>query len=238
MSPVVEQQRGGPRPTCSLSTSGRPVHSSARLHGLLPSARYPSQSGPGIRDFVESRASVRALAHGATCCEPTRAHERRRCRGALERLLASATRPGLATVEFVSSAPRPSPHAHPSWRHEPAAFGAPRGDRIAEGNGLRHRPRTSSTCRDRLRPGYYAYICGVLTPTARPFGSGDPFRSRVAARRRSTKRHTRIYGALRAFRGGSRGRRAAQEPRLLEAWTSGTAGGPARRRVHAERPYG
>ena len=80
------------------------------LHGLLSTARYPSQSGTNVlADFVEFPSQV--LEHWLTVPETLREHARHHESGEplpealLQRLLASRNfGQGFATVEFVSSA--------------------------------------------------------------------------------------------------------------------------------------
>ncbi len=80
------------------------------LHGLLSTARYPSQSGTNVlADFVEFPSQV--LEHWLTVPETLREHARHHETGEplpevlLQRLLASRNfGQGFATVEFVSSA--------------------------------------------------------------------------------------------------------------------------------------
>ena len=80
------------------------------LHGLLSTARYPSQSGTAVlSDFVEFPSQV--LEHWLTVPETLRRHARHHETGEalpealLQRLLASRNfGQGFATVEFVSSA--------------------------------------------------------------------------------------------------------------------------------------
>ncbi len=80
------------------------------LHGLLSTARYPSQSGTAVTsDFVEFPSQV--LEHWLSVPATLRAHARHHATGEplpealLERLLAARQHgQGFATVEFVSSA--------------------------------------------------------------------------------------------------------------------------------------
>ena len=166
------------------------------LHGLLSTARYPSQSGTAVlADFVEFPSQV--LEHWFTVPETLRTYARHVETGAalpedvLQRLLASRNHgQGFATVEFVSSAlidlalhthPTPEALELESFEREfLAELGMP------DAVGLRHRPAHFQHlfAGGGYAAGYYAYMWAEVLD-ADAFDAfeeaGDPFAPALAA---------------------------------------------------------
>jgi peptidyl-dipeptidase Dcp len=170
------------------------------LHGLLSTARYPSQSGTAVlSDFVEFPSQV--LEHWLTVPETLRAHARHHATGEplpealLQKILASRTfGQGFATVEFVSSALIDlalHTHAAPETvdpeefeREFLATIGMP------EAIALRHRPPHFQHlfAGGGYAAGYYSYLWAEVLD-ADGFDAfaeaGDPFDPDLAARLRA-----------------------------------------------------
>ncbi len=140
------------------------------LHGLLSTARYPSQSGTAVlSDFVEFPSQV--LEHWLTVPETLRRHARHHASGEplpeamLAQLLASRRfGQGFATVEFVSSAlidlelhTHPAPETLDLEAFETAFLA---GIGMPEAIGLRHRPAHFQHlfAGGGYAAGYYAYL--------------------------------------------------------------------------------
>ncbi|NKC32575.1 M3 family metallopeptidase [Falsiroseomonas selenitidurans] len=167
------------------------------LHGLLSTARYPSQSGTAVlADFVEFPSQV--LEHWLEVPAILRAHARHHESGEplpedlLARILAARQAgQGFATVEFVSSAlidlalhTHPDPQSLDLAAFE-TAFLAEIG--MPEAIGLRHRPPHFQHlfAGGGYAAGYYAYMWAeVLDADAfEAFEeAGDPFDPALAAR--------------------------------------------------------
>ncbi|MBX9699467.1 MAG: M3 family metallopeptidase, partial [Acetobacteraceae bacterium] len=166
------------------------------LHGLLSTARYPSQSGTAVLgDFVEFPSQV--FEHWLAVPEILAAHARHHATGEalpaaeLERLLAARTAgAGFAAVEFVSSALIDQAlHRHPApetldleafERAFLAGIGMP------PAIGLRHRPPHFQHlfAGGGYAAGYYSYLWAeVLDADAfEAFReAGDPFDPALAA---------------------------------------------------------
>jgi peptidyl-dipeptidase Dcp len=167
------------------------------LHGLLSTARYPSQSGTAVlADFVEFPSQV--LEHWLEVPEILREHARHHETGeplpeALLNAILAARREGqgFATVEFVSSALIDlALHTHP----EPEALDVLAFEReflasidMPAAIGLRHRPPHFQHlfAGGGYAAGYYAYMWAeVLDADAfEAFdAAGDPFEAGLAAR--------------------------------------------------------
>jgi peptidyl-dipeptidase Dcp len=167
------------------------------LHGLLSTARYPSQSGTAVLgDFVEFPSQV--LEHWLTVPETLRTHARHHETGAalpeemLAKLLAARNEgQGFATVEYVSSAlidlalhrhPAPDSLELDAFEH---AFLAEIG--MPEAIGLRHRPIHFGHLFSGggYAAGYYFYLWAEVLD-ADGFEafeeSGDPFHPDLAAK--------------------------------------------------------
>ncbi|HEV7266594.1 MAG TPA: M3 family metallopeptidase [Falsiroseomonas sp.] len=167
------------------------------LHGLLSTARYPSQSGTAVLgDFVEFHSQV--LEHWLTVPETLRTHARHHETGEalpealLAKLLAARNEgQGFATVEYVSSALIDLAlhrHAAPDSLELEAfedAFLAEIG--MPEAIGLRHRPIHFGHlfAGGGYAAGYYFYLWAEVLD-ADGFEafeeSGDPFHPELAAR--------------------------------------------------------
>ncbi len=140
------------------------------LHGLLSTARYPSQSGTAVlSDFVEFPSQV--LEHWLTVPETLRTHARHHETGEalpealLQGLLASRNAgQGFATVEFVASALIDlALHLHPAPETiDPEGFEREflREIGMPEAIGLRHRPPHFQHlfAGGGYAAGYYAYL--------------------------------------------------------------------------------
>lgn len=167
------------------------------LHGLLSTARYPSQSGTAVLgDFVEFPSQV--MEHWLTVPETLRRHARHHETGEtlpeelLAKLLAARNEgQGFATVEYVSSAlidlalhRHPAPDSLELEAFE-AAFLAEIG--MPEAIGLRHRPIHFSHLFSGggYAAGYYFYLWAEVLD-ADGFEAfeeaGDPFHPELAAR--------------------------------------------------------
>ncbi len=188
------------------------------LHGLLSTARYPSQSGTAVvSDFVEFPSQV--LEHWLTVPEILRTHARHHATGeplpeaVVENLLAAKRAgQGFATVEFVSSALIDlalHTHAAPETIDLAAfeeAFLAEIG--MPEAIGLRHRPAHFQHLFSGggYAAGYYAYLWAEVLD-ADGFDAfeeaGDAFHPDLAAALRAiyeagdTEDPMALYAALR-----------------------------------------
>jgi peptidyl-dipeptidase Dcp len=167
------------------------------LHGLLSTARYPSQSGTAVLgDFVEFPSQV--LEHWLSVPETLRAHARHHETGEplpeamLAKLLAARNEgQGFATVEYVSSALIDlALHRHPAPETlEMEAFEAAFLERIGmpEAIVLRHRPIHFGHlfAGGGYAAGYYFYLWAEVLD-ADGFEAfeeaGDPFHPELAAR--------------------------------------------------------
>ncbi|WP_372624548.1 M3 family metallopeptidase [Falsiroseomonas sp.] len=189
------------------------------LHGLLSTARYPSQSGTAVLgDFVEFHSQV--LEHWLTVPETLRTHARHHETGEalpealLAKLLAARNEgQGFATVEYVSSALIDLAlhrHAAPDSLELEAfedAFLAEIG--MPDAIGLRHRPIHFGHlfAGGGYAAGYYFYLWAEVLD-ADGFEAfeeaGDPFHPELAARLKAiyeagdTRPPMELY---RAFRG-------------------------------------
>ncbi|WP_270936950.1 M3 family metallopeptidase [Falsiroseomonas oryzae] len=167
------------------------------LHGLLSTARYPSQSGTAVLgDFVEFPSQV--LEHWLSVKETLRTHARHHETGeqlpeeVLEKLLAARNEgQGFATVEYVASALIDlALHRHPEPESlELETFEQAFLDRIGmpEAIGLRHRPIHFGHlfAGGGYAAGYYFYLWAEVLD-ADGFEAfeeaGDPFDPELAAR--------------------------------------------------------
>ncbi|WP_237213732.1 M3 family metallopeptidase [Falsiroseomonas oryziterrae] len=167
------------------------------LHGLLSTARYPSQSGTAVLgDFVEFPSQV--MEHWLSVPETLRAHARHHETGEalpeamLERLLAARNEgQGFATVEYVSSALIDlALHRHPAPETlELDAFEAAFLTEIGmpAAIGLRHRPIHFGHLFSGggYAAGYYFYMWAEVLD-ADGFAAfeevGDPFDAALATR--------------------------------------------------------
>jgi len=167
------------------------------LHGLLSTARYPSQSGTAVLgDFVEFPSQV--MEHWLSVKETLRAHARHHETGEalpeamLDKLLASRNEgQGFATVEYVSSAlidlalhRHPAPETLEMDAFE-TAFLAEIG--MPAAIGLRHRPIHFSHLFSGggYAAGYYFYMWAEVLDAdgfAAFEEAGDPFDPALAAR--------------------------------------------------------
>jgi peptidyl-dipeptidase Dcp len=166
------------------------------LHGLLSTARHPSQSGTAVlSDFVEFPSQV--LEHWLSVPETLRAHARHHGTGEplpeelLQRLLATRNfGQGFATVEFIASALIDlALHTHPEPAEiDPEAFERDFLERIGmpRAIGLRHRPAHFQHlfAGGGYAAGYYAYLWAEVLD-ADAFDAfkeaGDPFHPGLAA---------------------------------------------------------
>ncbi len=170
------------------------------LHGLLSTARYPSQSGTAVLgDFVEFPSQV--MEHWLTVRDTLRTHARHHRTGEplpeamLEKLLAARNDgQGFATVEYVSSALIDlALHRHPAPETlDLAAFEAEFLADIGmpQGMALRHRPIHFGHlfAGGGYAAGYYFYLWAEVLD-ADGFEAfeeaGDPFDPNLAARLKS-----------------------------------------------------
>jgi peptidyl-dipeptidase Dcp len=170
------------------------------LHGLLSTARYPSQSGTAVLgDFVEFPSQV--MEHWLTVPETLRTHARHHETGEtlpeamLEKLLAARNDgQGFATVEYVSSA-LIDIALHRHSEPETLDLAAFEGEFLAEigmpaAIGLRHRPIHFGHlfAGGGYAAGYYFYLWAEVLD-ADGFEAfeeaGDPFQPDLAARLKS-----------------------------------------------------
>ncbi len=189
------------------------------LHGLLSTARYPSQSGTAVLgDFVEFPSQV--MEHWLTVPETLRTHARHHETGEalpeemLRKLLAARNDgQGFATVEYVSSALIDlALHRHAAPESlDLASFEAEflKGIGMPEAIGLRHRPTHFGHlfAGGGYAAGYYFYLWAEVLD-ADGFEAfeeaGDPFDPALAARLKAiyeagdTRDPMELY---RAFRG-------------------------------------
>jgi peptidyl-dipeptidase Dcp len=167
------------------------------LHGLLSTARYPSQSGTAVLgDFVEFPSQV--MEHWLSVPETLRAHARHHATGEalpeamLAKLLAARNEgQGFATVEYVASAlidlalhRHPAPEALDLAGFEDA-FLAEIG--MPEAIGLRHRPIHFGHlfAGGGYAAGYYFYMWAEVLDAdgfAAFEEAGDPFHPDLAAK--------------------------------------------------------
>lgn len=167
------------------------------LHGLLSTARYPSQSGTAVLgDFVEFPSQV--MEHWLSVPETLRTHARHYATGAalpedvLQRLLAARNEgQGFATVEYVSSALIDlALHRHPAPETlDLSAFEDEflRDVGMPDAIGLRHRPIHFGHlfAGGGYAAGYYFYLWAEVLD-ADGFEAfeeaGDPFHPDLAAK--------------------------------------------------------
>ena len=170
------------------------------LHGLLSTARYPSQSGTAVLgDFVEFPSQI--MEHWLSVPETLRSHARHYATGAalpedvLQRLLAARNEgQGFATVEYVASALIDlALHRHPA----PETLDLPafedeflRAIDMPDAIGLRHRPIHFGHlfAGGGYAAGYYFYLWAEVLD-ADGFEAfeeaGDPFHPDLAAKLKS-----------------------------------------------------
>ena len=170
------------------------------LHGLLSTARYPSQSGTAVLgDFVEFPSQV--MEHWLSVPETLRTHARHYATGdalpeaVLQRLLAARNEgQGFATVEYVSSALIDlALHRHPAPETlDLSAFEDDflRAIDMPDAIGLRHRPIHFGHlfAGGGYAAGYYFYLWAEVLD-ADGFEAfeeaGDPFHPDLAAKLKS-----------------------------------------------------